>query len=476
MSNVYETVIGLEIHAQLLTDSKLFSTAPASSKGNENQNINAVCVGMPGTLPVLNQKAVELAVVTGTVLHCKVEPRSVFARKQYFYPDLSKGYQITQHTQPICSEGYVEFYVDNEKKKVRLERAHLEEDAGKSTHHGSHSLINYNRAGVPLLEIVSAPDMRSPAEAAAYARAVRQLLMFAETCDGNLDEGSLRCDCNVSIRKKGEKKLGVKVELKNLNSFRFIEKAIEYEVRRQVDCVENGEEIVQETRLYDSTKNKTFSMRTKEDAEDYRYFPDPDIPPVLLTPEMIKGWTAEMEESPLVKFERLHFKMGIGFAEAEILCSEKSMVQYFEKVLAVIEEPKKITNWIVGEMLARCHEDKIHFRDHKIAAQDLGDLIRTVSDGTLSGKMAKTVFAKMWTEGGAPKDWIKKLGLEQIDDEEKLIKIVQGVLQEFPEKVTEYKSGKEKLYGFFVGQIMKKTQGQANPAVVNKVLKQELIK
>jgi len=474
MSEVYEAVIGLEIHVQLKTESKLFSSANTHFDSLPNKNITEVCVGMPGTLPSLNKKAVELAVKTGLSLNCKIPERSVFARKQYFYPDLPKGYQITQHTEPVCGEGYVEFFFEQGVKKVRLERAHLEEDAGKSVHLGQYSLINFNRAGVPLLEIVSRPDMRSPSEAAAFARAVRQIVLFAETSDGNLEEGNFRCDCNVSIRPLGQEQMGTRVEIKNINSFRFIEKAISYEIERQKNCKETGEEIVQETRLYDSAKNKTFSMRSKEDSADYRYFTDPDIPPVVLNAQQIQAWKNELSEMPFDKIQRYQDKLGVEFDICEILCSQKEIASYFEQGLDFDVSPVKYAFWITGELLGRCKDSKIDFTENPISAENFAKLVRMVDEDLLSGKMAKMVLGKMWLDGNNPSYWVDKLGLKTISNPEALKKLVTEVFAAHPDKVEEYKGGKHKLFGFFIGQIMKKSNGQADPEKLATLLREML--
>ena len=357
---------------------------------------------------------------------------------------------------------------------MQIERAHLEEDAGKSTHFGEFTLINLNRAGVPLLEIVSAPVMSSPQEASGYARAVRQILIYSDVCNGNLEEGSMRCDCNVSVRKVGDKTLGTRVELKNINSFRFIEKAIEYEIHRQIDCIQYGDKIIQETRLYDSTKNKTFSMRSKEAADDYRYFRDPDIVPLNFDTSIISKLGKELPEMPIVKMERFLQDYGLAQSDCELLCAEQDMAIYFEQVAEVAKDPKLSANWIVGEILARANEAHLKFNELPVSAKALGELLGFISDGSLSGKMAKTVLDKMWNEGGSAEYYIESLGLVQITDDKAILSLVLEIFASHPEKVAEYRSGKEKLYGFFVGQVMKKTGGQASPAVVNKILKTEL--
>jgi len=470
----YEAVIGLEIHAQLFTRSKLFSSASTAFGSGDNDHVTVVDAGMPGTLPVLNKGAVELAIKTGIALNCTVNPFSVFSRKQYFYPDLPKGYQISQYDLPICSDGYVEFFVEGQLNKIKLQRAHLEEDAGKSTHHGDYTLVNLNRAGIPLLEIVSGPDMRSPLQAAEYARAVRQILRYVGVCDGNLEEGSMRCDCNVSIRKKGSDKLGTRTELKNINSFKFIEKAIEYEIQRQIDSVEAGEAIVQETRLYDSAKNKTFSMRSKEEAQDYRYFPDPDLLPVTIDPKLIAEIKKVMPELPMARYNRFVGEYSLPDSDAGALTQEKDMSDYFEAVVKTCGNAKLAANWVLSELLRELNDSKLEVSKSKVSAVSLGQLISLIDKGTVSGKMAKQVFAEMWKTGEAPDALVKKLGLSQITDEGAIAKIVDDVIAQNPDQVAQFRAGKDKVFGFFVGQVMKLSKGQANPDSVNKLLKDKL--
>lgn len=470
----YEAVIGLEIHAQLFTKSKVFSTASTEFGSGDNDHVTPLCAGMPGTLPVLNKTAVEFAVRTGLALHCKINTHSIFSRKQYFYPDLPKGYQISQYDLPVCSGGYVEFYLDGQLKRINLERAHMEEDAGKSTHHGDYTLVNLNRAGIPLLEIVSGPEMRTPQEAAEYSRAVRQILRYIGVCDGNLEEGSMRCDCNVSVRKKGASQLGTKVELKNINSFKFIEKAIEYEIQRQIDAVEGGELIVQETRLYDSTKNKTFSMRKKEEAQDYRYFPDPDLLPLTLDSKWIQEIRQNLPELPLAKCQRFQKEYALPEFDALVLTQEKEMSDYFEDVVKACGNAKMAANWMMAELMRELKENKVQIQDSPILAADLGQLIKLIDQGTISGKMAKQVFAEMWKTKEKPDKLIQKLGLEQITDESAIAQIVEDMIAKNPEQVAQYKAGKDKVFGFFVGQVMKLSKGQANPDSVNRLLKEKL--
>lgn len=473
--SVYEAVIGLEIHAQLNTQSKIFCADSTNFDAGDNENTSPVSVGMPGTLPVLNVKVVELAVKTGLALGCEIRKRSVFARKNYFYPDLPKGYQISQYDEPICENGSVEFSVGGEPRAVRITRAHLEEDAGKSTHFGEYTLINYNRAGVPLLEIVSAPDLRTPAEAAEYAKMLRQILRYLDVCDGNLEEGSLRCDCNVSIRRRGETKLGTRVEIKNVNSFRFVEKALEFEIDRQIDCVERGERIIQETRLWDSDKNRTFSMRTKEDAEDYRYFPDPDLLPVLVQDSIITALQKQLPELPMARQRRLQQTYGIALHDSQILTEEKALADFFETATQVSgANAKTVSSWILNEILRELNLSQKSIQDAPVSAQHLGQLVALIESGKISGKIAKSVFSEMWVTQKAPEDIIKEKGLTQISDMSQISQLVDDVLAAHPTQAAEYRSGKVKIIGFLVGAIMKASKGQANPDLVNEILIQKL--
>lgn len=472
--NDYEAVIGLEIHAQLFTKSKIFSGASTTFVDNDNGQVTPVCAGFPGTLPVLNKGAVELAIRTGLALNCEINKTSIFSRKQYFYPDLPKGYQISQYDKPTCSGGYVEFFVEGNLSRVSLERAHMEEDAGKSTHYGDYTLVNLNRAGVPLLEIVSAPEIRTPLQAAEYTRAVRQILRYIGVCDGNLEEGSMRADCNVSVRKKGETKLGTKVELKNINSFKFIEKAIEYEIFRQIECVESGEPIYQETRLYDSAKNKTFSMRSKEEAQDYRYFPDPDLLPLTIDKEWIDKVKSSLPELPMVRFRRFQQEYQLSDNDSQALIQEKNLADYFEATTAVCQNPKASSNWIMSELLREMNENKTEIENSPVTSKNLGEMIQLIDKGTISGKMAKQVFSEMWKTGKGAATLIQSMGLEQITDEGAIAQIINDIILANPTQVEQYRSGKEKVFGFFVGQVMKASKGQANPDAVNKLLKDKL--
>lgn len=470
----YETVIGLEIHVQLQTQTKMFCADSAAFGGFDNEHVCPICTAMPGSLPVINERAVEYSVKTGLALSCQIRHHSVFARKQYFYPDLPKGYQISQYDQPLCEHGFVEILLDGERKRISITRAHMEEDAGKSTHHGEYSLINLNRAGVPLLEIVSGPDMRSAAEAAEYARTMRKIVRYLGVCDGNLEEGSLRCDCNVSVRLRGETKLGTKVEIKNINSFRFIEKAIEYEVHRQIDCLETGEKINQETRLYDPDKNRTFAMRSKEEAHDYRYFPDPDLLTLEVTDEFIENAKKTLPELPLARADRFIKQLGIPEYDAHILTQERELADYYEHVVSASKNAKAASNWVMTDLMRELNEAKIDITQSPISAGALGKMIQLIDGGTISGKIAKMVFAEMWASGKDPEQIVREKGLTQITDTSAIEKIIDEVLIANPTEVAAYRGGKEKLFGFFVGQAMKATKGQASPDMVNNLLKAKL--
>lgn len=470
----WKAVIGLEIHAQLSTKSKMFSSDSTEFGSMDNQNVSPVSLGMPGALPVINKKAVEYSVKAGLALGCKIRDNSVFARKHYFYPDLPKGYQISQYDLPICYDGEIEFLVDGQIKKVNIQRAHMEEDAGKSIHDGPYSLINYNRSSVPLLEIVSGPDMTMPAEAAEYTRTIRSILQYLEVCDGNLEEGSLRCDCNVSVMKDSDTEFRTRVEIKNINSFRFIEKAIEFEILRQIDVYEEGGTIVQETRLFDSAKNKTFSMRGKEEAKDYRYFRDPDLLPVKLDESWITNIKNNLPELPIQKAKRFQDVLGLPEYDALVLTQDKKMADYFEAVIKICKYPKQASNWIMGELLRSLNEDKLEFEQNPISAENLAELISSVEDQTISGKMGKTVFVEMWKTKKSPKEIIAEQGMSQITDPNAVEKVVMDVINSNLGQVEQYKSGKTKLFGFFVGQVMKVSKGQANPDLVNEILKKHL--
>lgn len=466
----YEPVIGLEIHAQLKTKSKMFCTCSTEFGASDNENTCPTCTGMPGCLPVVNKKAIEFGVKIGLALNCEVNSKSVFSRKNYFYPDLPKGYQISQYDEPICGKGFVDIFVDKVKRRIGITRAHLEEDAGKSQHQGDYSLINYNRSSVPLMEIVSEPDIKSPAEAAEYARTVRQILRYLDVCDGNLEEGSLRCDCNVSVRKVGEKKFGTKVEIKNINSFRFVEKAIEYEIQRQIDCLEAGEKINQETRLYDVDKNKTFTMRSKEEANDYRYFPDPDLLVIKVADADVSAFKKELPEMPSQKVERYKNEYGLPEYDAFVLTQEKEVSEFYEATAKASNNAKGASNWVMVELMRELNEQKLDISKSPVKSSQLAELIKLIDNNTISGKIAKTVFAEMCKTSKEPQAIIKEKGLVQITDTKSIESLIDKVIATNASQVAEYRSGRDKLFGFFVGQVMKESKGQANPDMVNKLL------
>lgn len=470
----FEAIIGIEVHVQLKTKSKMFCADSTIFEAGDNENTSPVSVGMPGTLPVVNKSAIEYSIKTGLALGCQIREKSVFSRKNYFYPDLPKGYQISQYDLPLCEKGSVTFKVEGKDKTVGITRAHMEEDAGKSNHHGDYTLINYNRAGIPLLEIVSEPDIRTPQEAAEYGRTIRQIVRYLDVCDGNLEEGSLRCDCNVSVRKIGAEKFGTKVEIKNINSFRFVEKAVEYEIDRQIDLVERGEKIAQETRLYDPDKNRTFSMRSKEDAQDYRYFPDPDLLPVIVPQTMIQKLKAELPELPRERALRFQNEHGLPEYDALVLTTERELADFYEATAKVSKNFKASSNWIMTEILRELNQANKEINQCPISPAQLGKMIQMIDAGAISGKIAKTVFAEMWQSGKDPEAIVKEKGLVQISDTSAIEKIIDDVLGANPSQVADYRGGRTKLFGFFVGAVMKASKGQANPDLVNKILQEKL--
>ena len=474
----WETVIGLEIHAQLATKSKIFSGSSTAFGAEPNTQANVVDLGMPGALPVLNAEAVRLAVTFGLAINAMVNRRSIFARKNYFYPDLPKGYQISQMDLPIVARGEVHVAMeDGTSKIVGLTRAHLEEDAGKSLHEDFHGLtgIDLNRAGTPLLEIVSDPDMRSAKEAVAYAKTIHSLVRYLGMCDGNMQEGSFRVDANVSVRPKGQEAFGTRAEVKNVNSFRFLERAINFEVERQIDILESGGKVVQETRLYDPDRDETRSMRSKEEAHDYRYFPDPDLLPVVLDEAFIESVRAGLPELPQQKKQRFVEQLGLSAYDANLLTADRELADYFENALKVAGcEAKLAANWVMGELSAALNKAGLDIAQSPVTADMLGGLLARIADNTLSGKLAKDVFEAMWAGEGDADGIIEKKGLKQITDEGAIAAIVDAALAQFPEQVAEFRSGKDKVFGFLVGQVMKAAKGKANPAQLNAVLKQRL--
>ncbi len=477
----WETVIGLEIHTQLATRSKIFSAASTAFGAAPNTQACAVDLALPGVLPVLNEGVVEMAVKFGTAVHAEVARRSVFARKNYFYPDLPKGYQISQYELPVVGRGAVEIVMDDgELKVIGVTRAHLEEDAGKSLHedfHG-HTGIDLNRAGTPLLEIVSEPDMRSAKEAVAYARKIYQIVTYLGICDGNMQEGSFRIDANVSVRPAGQTAFGTRAELKNINSFRFLERAINFEVERQIDLIESGGKVIQETRLYDADKDETRSMRTKEEANDYRYFPDPDLLPLEISDAFIAAVVANMPELPDARRQRFHAEYGLSEYDAELLTASRAQAEYFEEAARACGDAKLTANWVTGELSGALNKEGLGLDASPVGAAALGELLCRVKDQTISGKIAKEVFAAMWAGEGTADEVIEAKGLKQITDAGELATVVDEVLAANPQQVENYRAADEgkrpKMIGFFVGQIMKKTQGKANPQQVNALLKARL--
>ncbi len=475
----WETVIGLEVHVQLATKSKIFSGAPTAFGAEPNTQACAIDLGFPGVLPVLNREAVNMAIKLGLGIQASIEKKSVFARKNYFYPDLPKGYQITQHDLPIVKGGHLDILLeDNSIKRINITRAHLEEDAGKSLHDtfpGS-SGIDLNRAGTPLLEIVSEPDMRSAKEAVSYLKALHSLVRFLEICDGNMQEGSFRCDANVSIKRPGDTKLGTRAELKNINSFRFVEHAINHEIQRQIDILESGGKISQETRLYDPDKDETRSMRSKEDANDYRYFPDPDLLPLTLTDKQIQEIKSTLPELPQEKHQRFLDQYHLSAYDATVLMSSRALADYFESVVAIVsnDHAKLASNWVAGELAAALNKDNIDITDSRISANTLGQLVLRIADNTLSSKTAKTLFEALWLDGGDVDQLIEAKGLKQVTDTKAIQALVQKIIDDNPAQVADYRSGKDKLFGFFVGQAMKESGGKLNPQQLNDVLLETL--
>ena len=472
----YEVVIGLEVHAQLKTESKIFCSCSTRFGAGPNENTCPVCTGMPGQLPVLNARAVEYAVKMALAVDCTVNRRSLFARKNYFYPDLPMGYQISQFELPVAEHGHIDIQTDKGAKRIGITRIHMENDAGKNIHSASDnaSYVDLNRAGVPLIEIVSEPDMRSAEEAVAYLKNLRAILVYLGICDGNLEEGSFRCDANVSIRPFGQEEFGTRTELKNMNSFRNIQRAIEYEVERQIDMVEDGETIVQETRLFDVTKGETRSMRGKEEAHDYRYFPDPDLLPLVIEEDRIEAWRAELPELPAARCRRYQDDLGLPEYDAGVLTAEKEVADYFEAALQEYGEAKKLSNWIMGEVMRELNDRGATLDACRLQPSELAKLVRLVDDGVISGNIAKNVFKELFEKGGDPEAHVKAKGLVQISDTSAIEGLVDEVIAENPSEVERFKGGEKKLTGFFVGQVMKKSKGKANPGLVNQLLARKL--
>jgi len=474
----YEVVIGLEVHAQLLTESKIFCSCSTKFGALPNSHVCPVCMGMPGVLPVLNKKVVEFALKMALATHCRINSYSVFARKNYFYPDLPKGYQISQYEHPLARDGRVEIEVTGQKKQIGIVRIHIEEDAGKLIHdlHKPISYVDFNRTGVPLIEIVSKPDIRTPEEGVAYLKKLRSILRYLGICDGNMEEGSFRCDANISLRPIESEKFGVRTELKNMNSFKHVQRALTYEIERQRSILEQGGSIVQETRLWDETKNITRSMRGKEEAHDYRYFPDPDLMPVVIDKNWIEKIEKTLPELPDVKKQRFVQEYRLPEYDAEVLTSEKELAEYFEQVVKYGSDAKLASNWMMSEVLRKLNQEKREITACPITPKDLAELLQLIQKGTISGKIAKIVFEEMYSSGKPASQIVREKSLIQITDQAVLEEIAQKIIESYPKEVEQYKAGKEKLLGFFVGQMMKQTKGKANPQLVNKIFKELLQK
>lgn len=475
----YESVIGLEVHAQLLTQSKIFCGCSTTFGEAPNTLICPVCTGQPGSLPVVNRKVVEFAIKLGLATHCRIAPYSLFARKNYFYPDLPKGYQISMYEFPLAEDGFVEITVDGKKKRIKIIRIHLEEDAGKLKHGetpetASFSYVDFNRTGVPLVEIVSGPDIRSPKEAGDYLRELRAILQYLEISTGDMEKGNFRCDANVSVRLKGQKEFGTRTELKNMNSFRHVEMALEYEIKRQISLLEDGEDVVQETRLWDVDQGITASMRSKEEAHDYRYFPDPDLVPLKTEEDWIEEIRKGIPELPSEKRERFTKQYRIPEYDAMILTSTKPLSVYYEESVRLFPEPKTVSNWIMGDLLRELKRAEREIDQCPVTPAHLAEMLKMIKDGTISGKIAKDVFGEMYQTGEKPSKIVQEKGWIQILDKGEIEGAIENAIQANPKLVEEYRKGKEKLFGFFVGEVMKETKGKANPKLVNELLKEKL--
>ena len=472
----FETVIGLEVHAQLKTSTKIFCGCSTAFGAAPNENTCPVCLGMPGMLPVLNKKVVEFAMLMGLATHCSIARESRFARKNYFYPDLPKGYQISQYELPICREGYIDIELGETVRRIGINRIHMEEDAGKLSHDPNRpiSLVDFNRTGVPLIEIVSEPDLRSPEEAGAYLRYLRTLLRYLGISDGNMEEGSFRCDANVSIRPEGDKMLGTRTELKNLNSFRYVEKALHYEVARQKEILNDGGRIVQETRLYDTEKDRTSSMRGKEEAHDYRYFPDPDLLPLVVDDAWIQEIHGRLPELPHDRRQRFVDAFGLSGADADFLTGSRELADYFEACLSEFANPKLVGNWIMGALMALLNSEGISIEASPVSAGALAGLLKLLDEGAINGKIAKSVFDEMAVSGKPAEEIVAEKGLMQVQDASTIESVVDTILTNNPREVAAYRNGKTKLMGFFVGQAMKETRGKANPKMLNEILARRL--
>ncbi len=475
----FEPVIGLEVHAQLLTRSKMFCGCSTTFGEEPNTLTCPICTGQPGSLPVVNQKAVEFAIKLGLATNCRITPYSLFARKNYFYPDLPKGYQISMYEYPLAVDGFIEIINQGQKKRINIIRIHMEEDAGKLKHGetsetASFSYVDFNRTGVPLVEVVSGPDIQTPQEAGDYLRELRAILQYLEICTGNMEEGNFRCDANVSVRPKGQKEFGTRTELKNMNSFRHVEKALEYEIKRQIAVLEDGEKVIQETRLWDVDQGATASMRGKEEAHDYRYFPDPDLVPLRIDEKWIGEIRKTLPELPAEKRERFIKQFEIPEYDAAILTLTKPLSTYYEETVRLFPEPKTVSNWVMGELLRQLKKDEREIDQCPVTPRHLSEMLQMVKKGTISGKIAKDVFEEMYRTGEQPAKIVKEKGWTQILDETEIERAIQKVMEVNPKLVEDYQKGKEKLFGFFVGEVMKETKGKANPKLLNELLKRKL--
>ncbi len=473
----YEPVIGLEVHAQLRTKSKIFCGCSASFGADPNTHTCPVCLGMPGVLPVLNKQVVEFALKLALATHCRIASQSVFARKNYFYPDLPKGYQISQYEFPLASAGYLEIPLGEEiTKRIGITRIHMEEDAGKLVHDETRPLsyVDFNRTGVPLLEIVSEPDMRSPEEAVAYLKELREILVYLEICDGNMEEGSFRCDANVSVRPLGQRELGTRTELKNMNSFRHVQRAISYEIQRQIGILEEGGSVIQETRLWDEHRQITFSMRGKEEAHDYRYFPDPDLVPVEIHEQWLEKLRQELPELPAAKRKRFVLQYGLRPYDAELLTSSRALADYFEACVKDFHDPRQVANWISGELLGLLNRDGRSIQECPVQPQQLARMLGLLEQGSISRRIAQGLFEEMYMTGKTPEAILTEKGWATVSDQGSLYSVIEEILREHPAEVEAFRQGKSKLLGFFMGQVMRKTQGQADPKLAQRLLEQKL--